>query len=219
MTAVDLEKQELYGGALTSSVPVNFKDASFFRQVPDTQEVFVSDDNEYLNHSMVFDIMEMVEGCKSTKDAAVIHLNEISSLNGVDGRCKILSIDETTVSNGDVSDDEAIILTAVEPSRKWGRTEPSNGVLLLVLGLIRITKVTADILISYNVPITDPDQLKDLQELVYKSNTEGHSPSSQSVLSDTTTPATSILDTINVARSRVGGAMASFVVNDWSLFG
>lgn len=70
----------LYGGAIRTVIPEGFKDVSLFRQVPDSQEVFVSD-QEGIDDSIVFDIMERVD-C-SDEEAIAIHLEEIARLNTV----------------------------------------------------------------------------------------------------------------------------------------
>ncbi|KAL7411617.1 hypothetical protein BDY24DRAFT_127649 [Mrakia frigida] len=49
----------LFGGALTISLPTNLIDASDLRQVPDTQEVFLSPDSDI---SYIIEILQQVEG-------------------------------------------------------------------------------------------------------------------------------------------------------------
>lgn len=48
--------RELFGGALTVSVPESYVDASNFRQIPDNQEVFVSENSD---NSFIIEILEM----------------------------------------------------------------------------------------------------------------------------------------------------------------
>lgn len=50
-----LEVRELFGGALSIKVPKDFKDVSVFRQVPDHQEVFVSNDSD---DSLIVELLE-----------------------------------------------------------------------------------------------------------------------------------------------------------------
>lgn len=50
-----LEDRELFGGALSIKVPKDFKDVSAFRQVPDHQEVFVSNDSD---DSLIVELLE-----------------------------------------------------------------------------------------------------------------------------------------------------------------
>ena len=51
-----LEERELFGGGLSIKVPKHFKDVSSFRQVPDNQEVFVSNDSD---DSLIVELLEM----------------------------------------------------------------------------------------------------------------------------------------------------------------
>lgn len=50
-----LEDRELYDGALSIKVLKDFKDVSTFRQVPDHQEVFVSNDSD---DSLIIELLE-----------------------------------------------------------------------------------------------------------------------------------------------------------------
>ena len=67
-------KQSLWGGAITTEIPEGLLDASDFRQVPDTQEVFVpgaeADDTSLtgvrVNDSIIFDLIERAEHWLST---------------------------------------------------------------------------------------------------------------------------------------------------------
>jgi hypothetical protein len=93
MNQVSEQKQtvvELFGGAIESSIPLGFKDASLFREIPDNQEVFVGDE-ELVDYSIVFDIMEMVNS-NTEEEAAQVHLEEITVLNGVAGQSEIVNL-------------------------------------------------------------------------------------------------------------------------------
>jgi hypothetical protein len=50
-----LVERELFGGALGIKVPKDFKDVSVFRQIPDHQEVFVSNDSD---DSLIIELLE-----------------------------------------------------------------------------------------------------------------------------------------------------------------
>jgi hypothetical protein len=63
----------LFGGAITSSIPSTFLDASDLRQIPDNQEVFVDKDG---TASISFDILEKVEA-PDVEQAIAIHLGEV----------------------------------------------------------------------------------------------------------------------------------------------
>lgn len=156
-------KVELYGGTITSTIPKGFVDVSNFRQVPDTQEVFVSE-TDGCDDSVVFDIMERVEG--DDVEAVKEHLNELSILNSV-GRnyitLQLSSVDmkKQILDNSADLQPPCYLSIAVEPSKKWGREEtakddPTGSVkplVVLVMAVIRLKNVTSDILLTYNIPL------------------------------------------------------------------
>lgn len=76
---VELVTRELYGGAMAMDVPSDMIDASTFRQVPDTQEVFVSKDNT--DFSVIVDLLECVPGT-TLEEALDEHVQELTRLNG-----------------------------------------------------------------------------------------------------------------------------------------
>lgn len=76
---VELATRELYGGAMAMDVPSDMIDASTFRQVPDTQEVFVSKDNS--DFSVIVDLLECVPGT-TLEEALDEHVKELTCLNG-----------------------------------------------------------------------------------------------------------------------------------------
>ena len=50
-----LEERELFGGGISVKVPKDFKDVSVFRQVPDHQEVFVSNESD---DTLIIELLE-----------------------------------------------------------------------------------------------------------------------------------------------------------------
>lgn len=70
----------LYGGAISAEIPWEARDASQFRQVPDTQEVFVAENGAL---SVIFDLLEAVEA-NTPEERVRIHFEEINRINGVD---------------------------------------------------------------------------------------------------------------------------------------
>lgn len=62
------------------------------------------------------------------------------------------------------SGDNAYIVTCVEPSKKWGRSDDGTS-LVLVLGIIRINKVETDLLITLNSPVSKAQFGDDIAKL------------------------------------------------------
>lgn len=142
--------QPVFGGAIQVEIPGGMLDASEFRQVPDNQEVFVVGDAGLSllgpEDSLIVELMEMVEPQDDEK-AVAEHIKEISELNGVLGEWK--RVDQV----GAPGTFPGYVVTVTEPAMKWGRD--NEGVLVLVLGIVRLHKVTTDVLVSLNLPVSN----------------------------------------------------------------
>lgn len=210
---VQFTKKELYGGALTTKLPKGLLDASEFRQVPDTQEVFVTDSENTTNYddmvktdSIIIDLMEALE-TTNVDEALKEHFAEISTLNDNESNWKLLNSNK--VENSLESD--AVVGVGLEPALKWGRKEQVTGkssefkpTLVVVLGLIRLKKVETDILLTYNVLFNDGDELQQLHELDQSGFVESENKAYKRIkfAIDTTTQ-----------------AINEFKVEQWDLFG
>ncbi len=114
---MSLNKKEFYGGAITGSLPSFFIDASQFREIPDTQEVFVinddppsilkshnnNEDNKSVipiridkNDSLIIDIMERVD-VNNDVESVKVHFEDIAIKNDVEGEWNILKLDKVKV--------------------------------------------------------------------------------------------------------------------------
>lgn len=215
---------QLYGGAIDVQLPLDFIDASDFRQVPDTQEVFVN--TEY-DDSIVFDLMERFEAA-SDEEALKEHLNEISDINGADPGSQLVQLySEThalTQPKIKAKSSPAYITVAIEPAKKWGRTtelvqDPNDPneklkepVLVLILALIRIESVATDLLITYNTPITTVGDLNKLQKVF----ADQKKPDQKNLY------VSSIFELpprIEAGITGIREAIDTLEIEDWSLFG
>lgn len=170
-----MSTKELYGGAIVAAIPTGFIDASMFREIPDTQEVYVS---QSVDDSLVVDLMEAVQGSNSD-DIVNIHLNEIAEINSVANHeySRIFSkeVPVSKLEQGTVG----YVTISIEPARKWGReaqlqktAENLDAPLLaMVLGLVRLERVKTDLLVTFNIPIVSK---ADYERLV--SGDAGHLP-------------------------------------------
>lgn len=193
----------LYGGAVTASFPAGFIDASQFREVPDTQEVYVSQE---VDDSVVVDLLEAVP---ETGDGAVaVHLQEIADINSAGKEFERVYSESVDVPSHKTS---GTLTVAVEPARKWGRETALSSeegssdandllaepMLVLVMAVIRLESVQTDVVVTFNTPVT---QRSDLDKV--KAGQPEDMP----------------------ARVRFGVAAVrqladTFTVQDWSLFG
>lgn len=67
---------KLYGGAIEAAVPKEAINVSEFRQVPDTQEVFLLEQPTRLDQSIVIDLLEAVEA-PTLPEIVAVHLDDI----------------------------------------------------------------------------------------------------------------------------------------------
>lgn len=125
---------ELYGGAVTTTLPKGIVDVSELRQVPDTQEVFILEDGEK-DISIIFDLLEQVP-TKDTIEALKIHIDDALETN-------LFTIIEE------------VLLKNLESKITTCYVKTDN--LISVLSLIRLNKVETDVVITMNVADTDID--------------------------------------------------------------
>jgi hypothetical protein len=162
--------RELYGGAITTEIPTTMIDASDIRQIPDHQEVFLS--NTTLT-SLIFEINQLVK--QPDPSALYFHFTDViappDSLEGeLDAPTKL------TLAKDSLKDFPAYLVygTIVTPEIdkkatsslpiEWQQTPQTNNSLTKCYQLvIRMEKYDTDLCIRLNVP---------LKELVEKEQAE-----------------------------------------------
>lgn len=213
--------RELWGGAITSEVPTCVLDASDFRQVPDTQEVFIpaddatttSMDSLRTEDSLIFDLMERIDG--DDMEAIKEHFTEIATLNGA-AQWELFRITECVNSLGV----KAYVCVALEPALKWGRSEAIDAgkqvvegdsgeyrpALAVVLGIVRLSNVNTDLLITYNAHFSNVEELMHLEEL-------HHAQDEDQIAKNVA------FERISYASAVVELAVKTLKVKNWELFG
>lgn len=128
----------LYGGAILVELPFFMDDASTFREIPDTQEVFVQNNGQV---SIIFDLLEAVEA-NDPITRVLTHFKEINSLNGVED-----PIGESPITlksqYGSVG-----VIKQTEKVLKFGK-DPHN--LTIYIGVIHLLKAQTDLVVTLNV--------------------------------------------------------------------
>lgn len=137
--------QDLYGGAMSTVIPSNFVDASTFRQVPDTQEVFVS--TKDTNDSIIIDLLESVPE-KDLPDILKAHMEEITRLN--DGIETV--IDEVKALNCELG--PSGIMLFQQEVKKFGKSDELENVYVF-MAVVRLSKVNTDVVVCYNTTSKD----------------------------------------------------------------
>lgn len=143
----------LYGGAITVALPDDAVDALKVREVPDTQEVFVFSHPELVlwDRSLIFDLLELVDG--DDYDAIIGH--HIADITDENPTNRYL---EDVTTDIDVNGDKVKCkLSLIEFSnRRRDATEAgAPPYIVTLIGLIRLTNVATDFLVTLNVPVAN----------------------------------------------------------------
>ncbi|QOU19711.1 hypothetical protein BRETT_003863 [Brettanomyces bruxellensis] len=196
---MNFQRTDLYGGAITAQIPRDLIDASKFRQIPDTQEVYVCRDSTILNENdaLIIDLMERADVKDS--DALRYHLKEICRLNGVEKDDSVILEEAHDLKVVNLPDSYCDIVTSGENVKKWGRDDVH---LVLILAIVRLLRVKTDLLISYNVPFHKPDEMEDLKKMLSGNNSTAGKAKQR----------------IDVGRRVVAKVLDSLKIENWALF-
>jgi hypothetical protein len=145
----------LFGGAITADFPSNFEDASQYREVPDTQEVYVSRTYD-TDISIIVDICERVtHGSGTDSEAIAMHWDDIA-LSDDRRTNKIFSTVSISLPNLPGAKAYSVVGTVSSPQTT---TEPPLFTALLMT-IVRLEQQKADIVITVNVPFSSPDLVR-----------------------------------------------------------
>ncbi|KAM0797265.1 hypothetical protein BDR22DRAFT_892372 [Usnea florida] len=139
---------ELFGGAITASIPQNFTDVSNLRQVPDSQEVYLDKDGFT---SLSFDINERVSHLSTDKEAVEYHFADIVAEEDTP---KIWSTVENVQLPNFPPNTPVLSLTATtEPLCSMvGANALTPNRTEIHFTLIRLVEQSTDLVITFNVP-------------------------------------------------------------------
>lgn len=181
----------LYGGAITANLPQGAIDVSQFRQIPDTQEVFLLEKPNGLDQSIIFDLLQSVEA-DSLPEVIAVHLDDILEAPPTN-----LAPLESMVHPH--LDCETHTFLVKPPHSKQ---ESGNAKLFMFLLLIRLEKVATDFVVTMNVPLEIGGEVTaDL----FQKEVSGIMNQDQSVLSE--------------SYKEIKDSALSLEVHDWELFG
>ncbi|KAA8893969.1 hypothetical protein FN846DRAFT_976590 [Sphaerosporella brunnea] len=156
-TDIPTTETDLFGGAITAHFPSNFEDASQFREVPNTQEVYVSRTYD-TDISIIVDICERVSPASdpSSDSAAVaVHWDDITLS---DDRCSNKVFTTTSISLPNLPGVKAysIVGTVSSPQNS---TQPPLFTAILVT-VVRLEQQKTDIVITVNVPFLNVEHVR-----------------------------------------------------------
>ncbi|GJE86873.1 Mog1 domain-containing protein [Phanerochaete sordida] len=140
--------RELFGGAITVNLPTALLDASELRQVPDTQEVFLSPDSGV---SIIFEVLERVSATDPV-EAAKFHFDSLAHDNSATNKT-VLDVNPTSQHQGDTP--APIILRGTQSVPKFNAVEPDE--VQILLALYRIESKNVDFVMTMNVPTKTTD--------------------------------------------------------------
>ncbi|GAA6001157.1 hypothetical protein JCM10207_007437 [Rhodosporidiobolus poonsookiae] len=155
------QPRQLYGGAISASLPPSYLDASDLRQVPDTQEVFLSPDSDL---SLIVEVLELVkdDGSEESLEAAVrFHFSSLAHDNSASSS----TVTSTTLppvpaafspTHNSTSHPTLLgptLLTGTQTVSKFNRPESEADTVLIHLALWRIPERDADVTLCVNFPV------------------------------------------------------------------
>lgn len=132
---------KLYGGAISCDLPEVAVDVSDFREVPDTQEVFILERPDGLDRSVIIDLLEMVKA-NTLPEIIAIHLEDI-----IDGPPTFLAPLESSKTEEDF--DAHFFLVKPSPSKQ----ETDETKLFMLIALLRLEKAESDCVFTFNIPL------------------------------------------------------------------
>lgn len=123
---------KLYGGAITADIPSVLVDASKFRPVPDTQEVFVGRVNNE-DVSLLIDLLEPIKA-DTLIESLANHVDEVHRLSNPE-RVETVSVSTQQINDHHVATRDDVVVS------KEGKT-------LILFCLVQLKKYHTDMLVT-----------------------------------------------------------------------
>ncbi|KAG8698579.1 hypothetical protein FRC09_007161 [Ceratobasidium sp. 395] len=140
---------DLFGGAITVTLPSNLIDASDLRQVPDTQEVLLSPESEV---SVVVEILERVEP-NDAHEVAKFHFDSLAHDNDVGTQPESTTIQQVVIPTPSEPINPLVlsVLRGTQLVPKFNRIHPDT--VKLFLAVYRVHEKNIDVVLVFNVPV------------------------------------------------------------------
>ncbi|KAL1551017.1 ran guanine nucleotide release factor-like [Salvia divinorum] len=192
-------QRPLFGGAISSTFPLRFQDVSNIREVPDHQEVFVDPTRD---ESLIFELLDLKTDV-ADHGSATWFLQDLANEQDAEGATVL---EQSGVFEADAlrfRDSPAVITTAVGQMAisKGRQGRDAQNLVKVYLANLRLKDVGTDVLITAYEPV----MINPLSESAATVGAGLAVPAAQS----------GCMPMEEVFR----GAVSSFKVNDWSLFG
>ncbi|KAF5891141.1 ran guanine nucleotide release factor [Clarias magur] len=141
----------LFGGAMSAVFPLNTKDISELREIPDNQEVFA---HTHTDQSIIIELLEYQSHVEDSQ-AARYHFEDVAGSNKASeaGQMEVMKVqcvphDQLTLSQCS----SAWILNGAQLISKFN--EEAKNVVNIHLCLFRLPQYTTDIMITFNNPVS-----------------------------------------------------------------
>ncbi|TFY58159.1 hypothetical protein EVJ58_g6587 [Rhodofomes roseus] len=143
-------KRELFGGAITTTLPTSIIDASDLRQVPDTQEVFLFPDADI---SIIVEVLQRVDA-EQPADIAKFHFDSLAHDNDAVEH-KIIEVSQLSGESSGNHTPLPIVLSGTQLVRKFNHAQPDE--LRILLAVYRLQDKNVDLVVSMNIPMKTSD--------------------------------------------------------------
>ncbi|CAA6659764.1 unnamed protein product [Spirodela intermedia] len=192
-------ERPLFGGSISSTLPLRFQDVSNVRDVPDHQEAFVDPSRD---ESVIFELLDLKDEV-GDEGSAGWFLRDLAAEQDAEGSMILehtSAVGPSPLSHGGIS---STITTAVGQMviSKDRQGREAGNLLRVYLANLRLKGVGTDVLIT----VYEPIMINPLSESAMTVSTGPAIPAAQSGL----LPASEIFRL----------AVTGFKVNDWNLFG
>ncbi|GEQ72749.1 hypothetical protein JCM33374_g6437 [Metschnikowia sp. JCM 33374] len=184
----------LYGGAITAKLSEKAIDVSEFRDVPDTQEVFLLEQTNKLDQAIIIDLLESVEE-PTLPEIISVHLSDI-----LDEPASYLAPLESFYNDNVQANVHTFLLKTAS-----SKQDTDSVKLFMYVALLQVSKAQSDVVLTMTVPCEwgelDQEKFFDLAQKVVGGNSldDGESVMSQ-------------------AYSQIKTVASTFKIIDWGLF-
>ena len=137
-----LKPRALFGGAMGVALPARFADASVFRQVPDTQEVFVDGATD---QSVIVELLELA-GEVAAPQAAEFHFGSLAQDNAAREAAVQQQFAPVAIEHGGLR----TMCVGTQTVAKFNEGAAAANRVLVCVAVFRLPHVTTDIVLSYN---------------------------------------------------------------------
>ncbi|KAK4058892.1 hypothetical protein OIO90_000338 [Microbotryomycetes sp. JL221] len=156
-----MQRIDLFGGAIQAEYPLNITDASDLRQIPDTQEVYLSNDSDL---SIILEVLELVREGEADQDlesAIKFHFDSLahdnSALSSIVSNLSTNPPSNTTTHSSmrqlPTQVQGPVTLHGIQIVSKFNLPASEADKVELFVALWRLPQKNTDLVLSVNLPV------------------------------------------------------------------